>query len=69
MTRARVVTLLIVLSYQNYAFAYIDPASVSIVLQGVLAAIAGVFFAIKIYWHKIIELLRKINVFRNNKKN
>lgn len=35
------------------AFAYIDPASGSIILQGLLAAIAGVAVTAKLYWTRI----------------
>jgi hypothetical protein len=39
------------------AHAYLDPGTGSIILQGVLAALAaGAVFA-KIYWHKLLVLL------------
>ena len=35
------------------AYAYLDPGSGSIILQGLLAAIAGALAAIKLYWNKL----------------
>ena len=35
------------------AFAYLDPATGSILLQGLLAAIAGIAVTGKLYWSKI----------------
>ena len=35
------------------AFAYLDPATGSILLQGLLAAIAGIAVTGKLYWGKI----------------
>ena len=35
------------------AFAYIDPGTGSMLLQGLLAGIAGIFVVLKLYWYKI----------------
>ncbi len=35
------------------SFAYIDPGTGSIILQGILGAIAAAGTAIAVYWHKI----------------
>ncbi len=35
------------------AFAYLDPGTGSILIQGLIAAIAGGLFAIKAYWHRL----------------
>jgi len=39
------------------AFAYLDPGTGSAILQGVIAAIAAVGIAGKLYWHRILRLL------------
>ena len=44
--------------YPTYAFAYIDPGTVSILLQGLIAALAASIVTIKIYWNKILKLFR-----------
>ena len=35
------------------AHAYLDPGTGSILIQGLIAAIAGGLYTLKIYWHKI----------------
>ena len=41
------------LSVSQGAFTYLDPGTGSMILQGVIAAIAVVGFTIKSYWYKI----------------
>ncbi len=41
------------------AYAYIDPGLGSILLQGIIAAIAATSLTIKIYWQKIKDFLKK----------
>ena len=36
----------------NSAYAYLDPGSASLILQGILAAIVGGIATIGIYWNK-----------------
>lgn len=35
------------------AFAYLDPGTGSFVIQGIIAAVVGAGFAIKMFWHRI----------------
>jgi hypothetical protein len=39
------------------AMAYIDPGTGSFVVQGIIAAVVGFGFALKIYWKKIVSAL------------
>jgi hypothetical protein len=39
------------------AHAYIDPGTGSFVIQGIIAAIVGAGFAIKMFWHRIKAFL------------
>jgi hypothetical protein len=39
------------------AYAYIDPGTGSFVIQGIIAAIVGAGFAIKMFWHRIKAFL------------
>ncbi|HEY4128889.1 MAG TPA: hypothetical protein VGN70_12635 [Gammaproteobacteria bacterium] len=39
------------------AYAYIDPGSGSMILQGFLAAIAAVALTAKLWWHRLLVLL------------
>ena len=44
---------LILLAYSHQAAAYLDPGTGSMVLQGIIAAIAVVGLTLKNYWYKI----------------
>ena len=46
------VPALLLLSTQN-AYAYLDPGTGSMILQGLIGGIAGGMFAIRIYWGKL----------------
>lgn len=39
------------------AYAYIDPGSGSMILQGFLAAVAAVVLSAKLWWHRLLVLL------------
>lgn len=41
------------------AYAYLDPGLGSIILQGIVAAIAATSLTIKIYWQKIKSFFKK----------
>ncbi len=41
------------------AYAYLDPGTGSVVLQGAIAAVAGGILAMRAYWHGIVGLFRK----------
>ncbi len=43
------------------AYAYIDPASGSLVIQIIIGALVGVGITVKIYWYKIKEKIAHIN--------
>ncbi|MCS3903564.1 hypothetical protein J2T55_001590 [Methylohalomonas lacus] len=38
-------------------FAYLDPGSGSVLLQGILAALAAIGVTVKLYWHRLLRLL------------
>lgn len=42
------------------AFAYIDPGTGSLLLQGLLAAIVGALAGIKFYWEKISNAFARL---------
>lgn len=57
--------LVLIMVMVRPAHAYLDPGSGSAILQGVLAAVAAVAIALKLYWHKILVLLgirKKISI-------
>ena len=41
------------LFYGQPAFAYLDPGTGSILLQGIIAGIAGAVIVLKLYWYRI----------------
>ena len=51
------------------AHAYLDPGTGSIILQGIIFAIAAIAVALKLYWHKLLKLLgvrKKIIIDQKN---
>ena len=52
-----VLTLLAMGLWPASAHAYIDPGTGSFVIQGIIAAVVGAGFAIKVYWHRIVSAL------------
>lgn len=49
-------TLVAVFAYVPDAFAYLDPGTGSILLQGLIAGLAGGLMAIRLYWKKLKEV-------------
>lgn len=47
------VSLLLALLFPRDAFAYLDPGSGSLIFQTVVAALAGVAYGVRVYWHKL----------------
>jgi len=53
-----VVLCLCILSLSaEQAYAYLDPGTGSVILQGAIAAIAGAAVVIKLYWHRLLKIL------------
>lgn len=48
-------TALVVISVPAYA--YIDPGSGSMILQGLIAALAAIAVTAKLWWHRLLVLL------------
>ena len=51
------VTLIVFAALSAPAYAYIDPGSGSMIVQGVLAAIAAIAMTAKLWWHRLLVLL------------
>ncbi|MBM2829307.1 MAG: hypothetical protein HW411_97 [Gammaproteobacteria bacterium] len=61
---------LLFFSIISNAHAYIDPGTGSLLIQGLLAAIAGAMVTIKIYWHRILTFFgRKRDREKENQEN
>lgn len=63
----KIIFLLLFIFYPNSAFAYIDPGTVSIFLQGLIGAIAAIIVTLKIYWIKILKFFGIQNKIEDNK--
>ena len=44
---------LLILFWSGSAFAYLDPGTGSMIIQSVIAALAGAAYAIKLYWTQL----------------
>jgi len=53
-----VVVVILFAALSAPAYAYIDPGSGSMIVQGVLAAIAAIAMTAKLWWHRLLVLLR-----------
>ncbi len=49
-----IIVSLATLIFPLNAFAYLDPATGSIIIQGVLGAIAATAFVVRLYWDKFL---------------
>lgn len=48
------------LSWALPAYAYLDPATGSIILQGILAGIAGLMVVLRMYWARLKAFMRRL---------
>jgi len=60
--------LSIALSFSDPAYAYLDPGSASLVVQGIIAAIAGAAGVAAMYWAKTKQFLRSLFTFKTPDK-
>ena len=61
-------TFVIFLSNSNYAFAYLDPGTGSIILQAILGAIAAGLTFFTNFWQKVKNFFKKFFKKKDNKK-
>jgi hypothetical protein len=54
-----VLTASAVLCFESSAHAYIDPGSTSLLLQGIVGAVAAILVITKAYWRRAIALFRR----------
>jgi hypothetical protein len=53
MYAARLSICLLASAFSPLAFGYIDPGTGSMIIQGIIGAIAAIGVTLKIYWHKV----------------
>lgn len=56
----KLLLLLMIAGVCESAFAYIDPGTGSLLLQGLLAAVVGALAGIKFYWRKISNAVARL---------
>lgn len=56
-TTSLIVPLILTLAATEPAYAYLDPGTGSILLQGLIASVAAGLVVIKLYWHKVKAFL------------
>lgn len=49
----RQIASILIISASAPAYGYIDPGTGSLIIQGVIGAIAAIGVTLKIYWHKV----------------
>jgi len=57
-TQKLLVVLILFAALTAPAYAYIDPGSGSMILQGIFAAVAAIAVTAKLWWHRLLVLLR-----------
>ena len=59
MKKILIISFSLIMFFNTKAFAYLDPGTGSIILQGILGAIAAGASYCSIYWHKIKKFFIK----------
>jgi len=54
-----ILTLFTLLLLSKNAFAYLDPGTGSLIIQSIIAAVAGALYTGKLYWFKIKKFFSK----------
>ena len=54
------------LCWSQNSFAYIDPGTGSLILQGIIAGIAMGLYTIKLYWYKLKNIFKRGDKFTEN---
>jgi len=68
MKRLIVLIFIIFISNYNYAFAYLDPGTGSIILQAIIGAIAAGLTFFTNFWLKVKNFFKRIFKKKDNKK-
>ncbi len=56
----KIIAILVFLTaWPGVTWAYIDPGTGSILIQGLIAAFAAVGVTLKLYWHRIIAFFKR----------
>ena len=61
--------LIFLLLNQSYAYAYLEPGTLSIILQFIVGAFAAIIYYVAFYYKKVKNFLAKIFRKKKNKEN
>lgn len=65
-----IMVIALLLIFPAPSFAYLDPATGSMIIQGIIGAVAGLFVAVKLYWGKVTSFFsRKDKTETSDEKN
>ena len=54
----KILLSIILLTYSSQALAYLDPGSASLIVQGVIAAVATVATGASLYWNRLKSIFK-----------
>ena len=61
------IVFIIILLRPDISYAYLDPGTGTLLLQGLVAALAAAGAAITVYWNKLKSLFSKFSKKKNDK--
>ena len=53
-----ILALSLLIVWPDTSNAYVDPGTGSILIQGIIGAIAAIGVTLKLYWHRIVRVIR-----------
>lgn len=56
--KKQLILLLLVLATSQPLYAYLDPGSGSFIIQMIIASVLGGFYAIKLYWKRLVGFFK-----------
>jgi hypothetical protein len=59
--KKQLILLLFILATSKPLYAYLDPGSGSFIIQMIIAGVLGGFYAIKLYWKRLVGFIKGTN--------
>jgi hypothetical protein len=56
--KKQLILLLFILATSKPLYAYLDPGSGSFIIQMIIAGVLGGFYAIKLYWRRLVAFFK-----------
>ena len=61
--KTKILPAVYLLIISSNAYAYLDPGTGSIIIQGLIAAFLSVALVVKTYWFKVLGFIKKIKTY------